>query len=138
MKKSLYILSFLAILVTVGCKKFIDVNQDPNNPTDVQESLLLAPLEVNISHIVSAGTAPIYTNHWMQSIALNQPVPNTGTYLMVNVEADGDWSNLFATCLNNLRILDSKAESKESANYAAIAKVLTAYCLGTATSLWGD
>jgi hypothetical protein len=138
MKKYLYILSFLTLLVTGGCKKFIDVNQDPNNPTDVQESLLLAPLEVNISHVVSAGTAPIYANHWMQNIALNQPVPNTGTYLMVNVEADGDWSNLFATCLNNLRILNTKAEANESSNYAAIAKVLTAYCLGTATSLWGD
>src|SRR6476660_6151110 len=111
MKKYLYILSFFTITLAGGCKKFIDVNKDPNNPTDVQEALLLAPLEVNISHIVSAGTAAIYANHWMQNIALNQPVPNTGTYLMVNSEADGDWSNLFTTCLNNLRILNAKAEA---------------------------
>jgi hypothetical protein len=58
MKKYLYIISFFGLSLAGGCKKFIDVNKDPNNPTDVQESLLLAPLEVNISHIVSAGTAP--------------------------------------------------------------------------------
>lgn len=138
MKKYLYVFSFFTASLVSGCKKFIDVNKDPNNPTDVQEALLLAPLEVNVSHIVSAGTAPVYINHWMQNIALNQPVPNTGTYMMVNGEADGDWSNLFTTCLNNLRILNTKAEAGERSNYAAIAKVLTAYCLGTATSLWGD
>lgn len=137
MKKFIWLL-----LLTLGlgsCKKFIDVNNDPNNPIDVQESLLLSPIEVNISSVVSSlGTVPIYVNHFMQNIALNQPVPNTGTYTVLNAEMDGDWSNLYVTCLNNLRILNNKAEADALPNYSGIAKVLTAYCLGTATDVWGD
>ncbi|MEO6357437.1 MAG: SusD/RagB family nutrient-binding outer membrane lipoprotein [Ferruginibacter sp.] len=137
MKKIIWLLLLTTSLG--GCKKFIDVNKDPNNPVDVQESLLLSPLEVNIASVVSSlGTVPIHVNHFMQNIALNQPVPNTGTYTVVNAEMDGDWSNLYVTCLNNLRILNTKAETDGLPNYSGIAKVLTAYCLGTATDLWGD
>lgn len=137
MKKIIWLLLLTTSLG--GCKKFIDVNKDPNNPTDVQESLLLSPLEVNIASVVSSlGTVPIYVNHFMQNIALNQPVPNTGTYTVVNAEMDGDWSNIYVTCLNNLHILNTKAETDGLYNYSGIAKILTAYCLGTATDVWGD
>jgi hypothetical protein len=40
--------------------------------------------------------------------------------------------------LNNLRILNEKAEANSNFNYAAIAKILMALTLGTATDLWGD
>lgn len=140
MKQSIiYILAFF--ILSTGCKKFIDVNQNPNNPTDVQESLILAPVELSIAHSVMAGNggfAPQLAQHYMQTIALNQPVPNEGTYLLVNSNVDGDWSILYVTCMNNLRNLNIKAEASGNFNYAGISKILTALCLGTATDYWGD
>ena len=92
MKRSIiYILAIL--VVNSGCKKFIDVNQDPNRPTDVQEALILGPVELSISHSImsgSGGFAPQLSQHYMQTIALNQPVPNEGTYLLNNGNLDGD------------------------------------------------
>lgn len=141
MKKSLYILLIALLVIETGCKKFIDVNQDPNNPTDVQEALILAPVELAISHRVVAGNgglAPVLAQHYMQVACLNQPVPNHGTYLLVNAETDGDWSGVYVTCLNNLKILNEKSETAGNNNYSGIAKILTAFCIGTATDWWGD
>jgi hypothetical protein len=141
MKKLLYILVAAAMVLPAGCKKFIDVNQDPNNPIDVQEALILAPVELAISHRVVSGRdglAPILAQHYMQVVCLNQPLPNQGTYLLVNAEVDGDWTAIYVTCLNNLRVLNEKATKAGNYNYAGIAKILTAFCLGTATEWWGD
>lgn len=138
MRKLIITAIIAALFITAGCKKFIDVNNDPNSLLDVQEGLILSPVELNISSNIAAGNASIIVNHWMQNIALNQPVPNSGTYLQNNVDFNGDWSNIYVTGLNNLDILKKKAEKNGNFNYSGIAKILTAYCFATATDLWGD
>lgn len=141
MKKILYIVFIAVSILVTGCKKFIDVNEDPNRPTNVQEALILAPVELVISHRVVAGAegfSPVLAQHYMQVVCLNQPVPNEGTYLLVNSQVDGDWTAIYVKCLNNLKILNEKAESAGNYNYSGIAKILTAFCLGTATDWWGD
>ncbi len=42
--------------------------------------------------------APILAQHYMQVVALNQPVPNHGTYLVVNSELNGDWTTVYVDC----------------------------------------
>jgi len=121
-----------------GCKKYIDVNQNPNQPIDVAEAQILSPVELDISSSLHAGNVAVIVQEYMQVAALNQVAPNAGTYLMYNSDMDGDWSNLYVTCLNNLVTLNQKAEADGKSNYAGIAKILTAYCLGTGTDLWGD
>lgn len=138
MKKLIIIVTAMITLFGTGCKKFIDVNDNPNNPTDVQESLILAPVELAISTSLYGGYASVLSLHYTQAVCLNQTLPNDGTYFLVNAQMDGDWSNLYTTCLNNLKNLNAKAESKESYNYSAIAKILTAYSLGIGTDFWGD
>lgn len=121
-----------------GCKKFLDVNKDPNNPVDVQEALLLAPIETNISDNVYAGNAPVIIQNFVQGIAPNQPNPGLWNYQSFNIDYDGDWNAFYVICLNNLKILNDKAEADGKSNYAAVAKILSAYTLGTATDFWGD
>jgi hypothetical protein len=132
-----YIL-FIAVALCCSCKKFLDVNTNPNSPVDVQEPLLLAPAEVAVSDYVFAGNASIITQNYVQAIAANQLNPGIGNYQLFNVDLDGDWFNFYVICLTNLRILSEKGEKDSSYNYAGIAKILSAYTLGTATDLWGD
>lgn len=138
MKQILYSTCLLGLFMMAGCKKFIDVNQNLNNPTDVQEALILPAVEVAISHNEHGGIPSILALHYSQAVALNQPVPEHGTYLLVSGELDAEWSNLFTICLNNLKVLNNKATTSGKPNYAAVAKILTAYCLGFGTDLWGD
>lgn len=141
MKKLLYILVLTNLIVLGGCKKFIDVNDDPNRPLEVSEPLILDPLELVISHRVSAGAqglAPVLAQHYMQVVCLNQPVPNHGTFQLVNAEVDGDWTAIYVKCLSNLKVLNEKAEANGNYNYAGIAKILSAFTLATATDWWGE
>ncbi len=137
--KNIFFLILITILFTVtGCKKFIDVNDNPNVPIDVNEGLVLSPIELDIAHSVSTGFDFAIVNHWMQNVSLNQPVPNTGTYQLFNSDIDGDWANLYSTCMNNLQVLIKKAETGGNTKYAGIAQILTAFALGVTTDLWGD
>ncbi|MBS1746778.1 MAG: SusD/RagB family nutrient-binding outer membrane lipoprotein [Bacteroidetes bacterium] len=138
MKKIFYILTITVAVLTTGCQKFLDVNKDPNNPTDVQESLLLSPVEQNISDNIQGGNASINIQNYVQDIAANQTNPGLWNYQSFNIDFDGDWYNFYVVCLNNLKILNDKAEANGNYNYAAIAKILTAYTLGTATDYWND
>ncbi|MBK1438689.1 SusD/RagB family nutrient-binding outer membrane lipoprotein [Parapedobacter sp. ISTM3] len=134
-----YIFSFIfAAVLCAGCENFIDVNENPNAPTAVDEKLLLAPLCYQIAHNLTAGDGTLFVNYFMQNVALNQPVPNHGTYLLVPNEFNATWTALYATCLKNLALLRQQAEERQNFNYSGIAKILTAYCLGLGTAVWGD
>lgn len=141
MKKKYIVLAFACILSVTGCKKYIDVNYDPNRPTDVKESLMLPPIEMLISQNINAagdGNLSVVLQQYLQVMALNQVAPNFGTYQMFNVDMDGDWNNVYVRTLNNLNRLNAKAVANGNSKYAAIAKILTAYTLGYATDAWGD
>jgi hypothetical protein len=136
--KKISIILLLGAVSFTSCKKFLDVNKDPNNPVDVQEALILAPVELNISDNIYAGNAATIIQNFLQGIAPNQLNPGLWNYQLFNNTFDGDWNTFYVVCLNNLKILNTKAEASGKANYAAVAKILTAYTLGTATDLWGD
>jgi hypothetical protein len=138
MKKiSIYIMGFV-LLACSGCKKFIDVNTDPNNAVDGTEATMLPPVEIAIADEMYGGNAAFIVQNFMQTTAINQPPPQIGTYLEINSDLDGDWSVYYSTVLINLKIINTKAIADGKLNYAAIAQILSALALGNATDLWGD
>jgi len=141
MRKIIFLLIVLAFTAG-GCKKYLDVNKDPNNPLDVQEDLILSPLEVYVSDFVNAGftpgQGPIILQYFGQVIAPNQLNPGLWSYRMFNNDMDGDWYNFYVVCLTNMKILHDKGIKNDKPNYVAIADILSAYTLGTATDFWGD
>lgn len=147
MKRNKYILPvLLLVLIGTGCKKYLNVNTDPNNPVDVQESLLLVPIEVATSTTVAGGswttgnypTVAMTDAYLVQQMALNQQPPQIDEYKMLPADYDQMFLTLYSTVLENLRILNLKAEEKGHHAYGVIAKVLTAYNLGIITDTWGD
>ncbi|MBS1661973.1 MAG: SusD/RagB family nutrient-binding outer membrane lipoprotein [Bacteroidetes bacterium] len=142
MKKIILYTGVLALFAaSTGCKKYLDINQNPNSPTSVQEKLLLAPIEVNVANAIAAGgeaTAATFTNHFMQMVCYNQVALNFGTYYFVNTNFNASWSAAYTTCLGNLDILRKQSVAKGNSNYTAISEVLEAYVLGFATDIWGD
>jgi len=141
MRKIIFLLIALATF-TGGCKKYLDINKDPNNPGDVQEDLILAPLETDVSDFIHAGLSPgqgpIIVQYFGQVIAPNQLNPGLWSYQMFNADMNGDWDNFYIACLNNMKILHDKGVKDNKPNYTAIADVLSAFTLGTATDFWGD
>jgi len=136
--KKIYIAFLLTGLSLSGCKKILDVNNDPNRPIDVQASLILPPVELAVSDYLYAGNANITVQDFIQATAPNQPNPGTWNYLLVNNNFDSDWYNAYVVCMNNLQLLNKKGVASGNTNYTAVADVLMAYSLGFTTDLWGD
>lgn len=139
MKKTvIYTWGACALLLASSCTKFLDVNENPNQPADVQESLLLPAIEYNLVHNVVAGWASIDAAHFMQLIALNQAVPNVGTYRLNPVDLNDPWYYTYTVCLQNLKLMKEKAAANGNDVYSGVADVLMAYTLAYATDMWGN
>ena len=147
MKKIIYIIPVLLLLLGAGgCKKYLDVNKDPNNPSDVQEALLLVPVETAIATDLAGGSLTIgnyvtiteVTEFWVQQLALNQLAPQNDTYKVRPDDMDQQFLAIYSTILQNLKIMDSKAEAAHHHSYGVVAKVLIAYTMGIVTDMVGD
>jgi hypothetical protein len=137
-KNKLVIYLFIAAATFSGCKKFLDVNSNPNTINKASEALILSPVEEGMSSYVCGGYNAVLENYWMQNMTLNQVTPNDVTYVVTNGSFDGPWYNFYVVCMNNLYQMNNIATSNGNQMYAGIAKTLMAYTLGSATDLWGD
>ncbi|WP_158267049.1 SusD/RagB family nutrient-binding outer membrane lipoprotein [Chitinophaga niastensis] len=127
------------IFASTGCKKFLDVNTDPNNPLTVKEAQILAPVEINTSTLIVGGASANITAYWMQQLSINQPVPSLESYNITSVDANNTWGYyLYASVFENLRIMIAQAQTAKHYEYVGIGKTLFAYNLAITTDLWNN
>lgn len=127
------------ILAGTGCKKYLDVNKDPNDPLSVSESLILPDVILTTSTQIVGGYNASVTSYWMQQLSLNQPSPGIETYLMLPNDDDNTWSfYLYPNVFQNLKVMIDEAEAAGHNQYAAIGKTLFAYNMAITTDLWGS
>jgi SusD/RagB-like outer membrane lipoprotein len=137
MKKKYFIYAFTAVSVVIivgtGCKKFLDVNKNVNNPTpsSVQLSMVLSAAERNISQNLALGTGlgntmAVYTHQ-----------------ITGRVDADrygageSGWNGLYGA-ISNLNVIITRAPEEDRFVYAGIAKILKAYTFSMMVDVWGD
>jgi hypothetical protein len=129
---------FIILLVSlVSCKKYLDINTDPNLPTDVPPKLLLPTTTVgtawaNGNQLGRAASILVQHNAGLTG--------NPGSFDVYNLEGqfDNQWNfEIFSGPVNNLRILIDKTEATSPA-YSGIAKLQLAYVFSLLTDMWGD
>ena len=140
MKKNIIItIAICTVLFSVGCKKFLDVNKNPNNPTTVSESLQLGPIEKTTSGSILGGENGFAAAYWMQQLSINQPSPDLENYEIFPADVDNTWSFfLYPAIFENLKVMIGQAEAAQHYQYAAIGKTLFAFNLAIATDVWND
>lgn len=127
------------VFINTGCKKFLDINDDPNNPLSVKEVQLLPGIEAATSSLVVGGTSTNITAYWMQQLSLNQQAPNLESYLINGTDVNNTWNyELYTSVFANLNIMTSQAVNAKHNRYAAIGKTLFAYNLAIASDLWNN
>jgi hypothetical protein len=139
--KTLKIIPAIAFIIFAGtgCKKFLDINTDPNNPLEVSESLILSPVEVTIATSIVGGYNGTIAAYWMQQMSLNQPPPNNESYFITDADVNNTWNfYMYPNTLKNLYDMINNAEAAQHYQYAAIGKTLMAYSLAITTDVWGD
>lgn len=130
--------ALVGIAAGTGCKKFRDVNVDPNNAADVSVDLLLPTAQADIAQVYG-GKLQIIGSIWAQYWTQN---PNASQYREVDQYqpdasfASNAWDEPYAVALKDLDQIIKKAGTKK--NYAAIAKILKGYTYQLITDQFGD
>jgi len=138
LKRALFIV-LVAAFGFSGCKKILDVNQNPNNPDHADPVLLLPTTQAAISQVVGNSFqvfGNIWAQYWTQSPVASQ-YKSMDQYAPISTNFDNPWLNLYQVALVNSDLI---IKSKEAGldNIKGIAYLMKAYSYQLATDAFGD
>ncbi len=127
------------IIILAGCEDFLDINKDPNNPSDPNMQQLLPVIQFELASVLSLDFGYIgYANAvFTHQLSTRQPEYD-GYGIAGSAYAVNRWYILYANVLQDLELLITLAEEAENTPYAGIAKTLKAYTYSVIVDLWGD
>lgn len=135
MRRLLYFI--LLAVAFISCKKYLDVNQTPNNPLDVTPRLMLPNTTVGMAWANSNALGRAASVLVQYNAGLTGDPADFDVYALEGF-FDNQWNGeIYYGTINNLRILIDKTAATSPA-YAGVAKIEMAYVFSLATDLWGD
>jgi len=138
LKRALFIV-LVAAFGFSGCKKILDVNQNPNNPDHADPVLLLPTTQAAISQVVGNSFqvfGNIWAQYWTQSPVASQ-YKSMDQYAPIATNFDNPWLNLYQVALVNSDLI-IKSNQAGLDNVKGIAYLMKAYSYQLATDAFGD
>ena len=126
-----------AIILGAGCKKQLDINDDPSR---------LTPEQANLPGLLGSTaqfTATSFFNVGQYGNAYSQYLAGTNAY-EANIDSynpygfDNIWESAYRDAMPNLKDMVDRAEALGAPQYAGIGKLLLALNLMQSTDIWGD
>ncbi|HYF32768.1 MAG TPA: SusD/RagB family nutrient-binding outer membrane lipoprotein [Chitinophagaceae bacterium] len=130
---SKYILLISAVLTFTSCKKYLDVNTNPNAATKPPLNGLLT--RVTQSTALNAFRVSNITSYYVQYLASPNPASPTDTY--EPIDASSTWTFLYDN-MTDIYDLEKLAIELGATQYEGVAKMLMAINLMYVHDLWGD
>lgn len=132
--KLIRILFLVAGLSAMGaCSSFLDVNENPNNPSTAEIDLLFP------NAIVEAGFWTMRTGNENASIFSRQFYSlNESTYNIQGNLTDTEFNQLYADPLKDFAQVIKQSNDLGLKGYAGISKIMSTYLFSTIVDLWGD
>ncbi len=125
------------VFAGTGCKKYLDVNQNLNDPTSVPVSTLLtgSQLNIGIGMAMSSGLSnglSVYM-HQQSTREASDGYGIKGSDFRV----ENPWST-FYDAITDLDVIIQQGTAEGRFVYAGIAKILKAYTFSVMVDVWGD
>ena len=134
--KNKYIIFLIAVLLTgtfSGCKKYFDLNNNPNQVTDPPLKGLLSTV-TNKTGLNSYRVAAT-TNYFVQYLA--NPSAGASTDIYEAVDYTTTWDAIYFA-MADINEMKKKAESTGANQYTGVADILMAYHLSLITDVFGQ
>lgn len=135
MKKILFL--FIATsLIATSCSKWLDVNDDPNSPTEVKMHQMLPGIYQEIGfefgyYYMNLGyTTAVYSHQLTTREGIDQYGVTAGDMSV--------WSEIYAYPVKMVDNLILEAQTNNSKVYEGIGKVLKAHIFSQMVDVWGD
>ena len=136
-KKFIYFLTAGLFLLGTGCKKYLNVNKNLNDPTAVPVSTLLTSSQKDIGNAMAMSTGL----SGGLSVYMHQACTrgNADGYGIKgdNFTVENAWA-LFYGAITDLDVIISQATAEGRFKYAGIAKIMKAYAFSVMVDMWGD
>jgi len=136
--KNIKFISFLAIvLLFAGCQKgWLDINNDPDQPTVAKVDLLLPSAEQRMANDLSIGYQNLgyKAGVYIHQIVTRESLDKYGI-------SGGDitfWDDLYARPIPDLDKIIEIGKEKDYMQYVGVAKILKAYVYSQMVDLWGS
>src|SRR5262245_33013409 len=109
------LIATVLLLVLSGCKKdFLDVNDNPNYPADVDVKYILPGAQSALAYTLNNQlnvVSGLWVQYWTQGPNANQ-YNDFDRYFYSNSEADRPWGQLYNQALKDFELIHSKAEEE--------------------------
>lgn len=128
------------LIALYGCEKdWLDINTDPNNPSEAQLSLLLPTVEVMTAEAVGMSTGGL-SNVTSTFVHQLEQRGNLNDYNLTGDEfgVSNPWNDLYLGPLTDIRELIDQGSAQESWHYVGVGQILKAYIFSVLVDLWGD
>lgn len=123
-------LVFSLLLYATSCgDDFLDVNVDPNNPSDAPVNLVFPTAVTSTASVVGGWYAILggmWSQHWTQNNGSNQ-YKDFDSYNIQPTDLDFSFQELYTGALNDYKFVRDKAAADENWNFYLMATVMQAY-----------
>ena len=116
--------TLLLLMSLVSCDDYLDINDDPNNPSSVDPALVLPSAQIKIATTLGADYAVVgglWAQHWTQSHVANQ-YRDEDRYAINRLDYQNAWTELYAGALSDLKKIEiaSTASGNWNLNLQAV------------------
>ena len=140
MKRTLYLLSGIVVLLTTSCKKYLDINQNPNSAITATPELILPQALVSTASNI-AGAFNTYGAAHVGYMANGGGFSGFGTLISYDYTS-GSYTTLWSNTYDNLQdyntILTMTNGKDNYAYYNAIARIMLAYNYQLLVDVYND
>ncbi len=130
---------FLLIIMSACTSDFLDINEDPINPTEAELPELLTNSQINIANSLGLSEGGLSSH---LSVIMHQLVSrnNADQYSVTGSDYAilQSWNHLYAGALEDLKYIIEKGTENGDMAYVGIAKILKAYAFSQMVDVWGD
>jgi hypothetical protein len=129
--KIIGVLTIGAVFVFTGCKKVLDINEDPNNPSVSQATpqLLFPAVQISAASAIGGELAIIgmlWSEYTTEDVSSSQ-YRNFDSYNVTSSDLSTDYNQLYTGTLNNLEIILQQTRASGDWNYNLMATVMKVY-----------
>lgn len=122
----------VCFMFMISCEDYLDINENPNNPTDAPISGLM----VNSTFETAQNTYRLgsFSSYYVQYLA--SPNPGSSSDVMDDVSYGSAWFNLY-NVMTDLSDLISGAQKRQANHYQGAGEILMALNLGMTVDVFG-
>lgn len=136
--KKIIILLFITTVVASGCKKYLDVNNNPNQPLVVTPNVVLSAALSGSGSIVSNSFLSVnrYMGYWARSgNYVGDPINES--YQFNNGLTDNEWGNYYSI-IHRYDYIEQQGKAQKLPFYLGVAETMKALHYATLVDVYGD